>query len=195
MSEKPTARRSLTVSRARADGLTTQGSRRALLYLRVSTKEQAMRAGDPEGYSLPTQREACLRKAESLSADVIEEYLDKDTGTLVDKRPAMQRLLSRVEADRDIDYVIVHKLDRLARNRLDDAHMTMTLELAGATLVSCVEGIDQSPSGRLLHGMLASVNEYYSRNLSDEIKRKTLAKAKGGGTPFLAPIGYLNSRI
>jgi len=63
------------------------------LYLRVSTKEQAMRAGDPEGYSLPTQREACLRKAQSLGAVVVDEYLDKDTGTLVDKRPAMQELL------------------------------------------------------------------------------------------------------
>ena len=48
-----------------------QGSKRALLYLRVSTKEQAMRAGDPEGYSLPTQREACLRKAQSLGALVV----------------------------------------------------------------------------------------------------------------------------
>ena len=171
-----------------------EGSKRALLYLRVSTKEQAMRSGDPEGYSLPTQREACLRKAQSLGADVVEEYLDKDTGTMVDKRPAMQKLLARVAADRNIDFVIVHKLDRLARNRLDDAHMTVTLEAAGATLVSCVEGIDQTPSGRLLHGMLASVNEYYSRNLSDEIKRKTMQKAKNGGTPFLAPIGYLNKQ-
>lgn len=153
-----------------------------------------MRAGDPEGYSLPTQREACLKRARELDADVVDEYLDKDTGTLVDKRPAMQKLLARVAEHRDIDYVIVHKLDRLARNRLDDASMTVTLEAAGATLVSCVEGIDQSPSGRLLHGMLASVNEYYSRNLSDEIKRKTIQKAKDGGTPFLAPIGYLNKQ-
>ena len=60
--------------------------------------------------------------------------------------------------------------------------------------MSCVEGIDQTQSGRLLHGMLASVNEYYSRNLSDEIKRKILQKVKNGGTPFLAPIGYLNKQ-
>lgn len=171
-----------------------QGSKRALLYLRVSTKEQAMRSGDPEGYSLPTQREACLRKAQSLGAIVVEEYLDKDTGTLVDKRSEMQRLLARVEKDRDIDFVIVHKLDRLARNRLDDAMMTLTLETAGAVLVSCVEGIDQTPSGGLLHGILASVNEYYSRNLSDEVKRKTVAKAKNGGTPNRAPLGYLNKQ-
>ncbi len=193
---KPTSPSAATDSRrARSEAhVDEQGPKRALLYLRVSTKEQAMRAGDAEGYSLPTQREACLRTAERLGADVVDEYLDKDTGTMVDKRPAMRDLLTRLSEAQDIDYVIVHKLDRLARNRFDDAQMTLTIEAAGATLVSCVEGIDQSPSGRLLQGMLASVNEYYSRNLSDEIKRKTLSKVKGGGTPHLAPIGYLNKR-
>lgn len=174
------------------DDEATKPRARAAIYVRVSTKEQAMRDGDQDGYSLPTQQEACGRKAASLGADVVQIYLDKDTGTKVDKRPAMQALMARVADERDLDYVIVHKLDRLARNRLDDATLTLTLEMAGATLVSCSEGIDRTPSGRLLHGMLAAVNEYYSGNLSDEIKRKTLAKVKQGGTPTLAPIGYLN---
>jgi hypothetical protein len=38
-------------------------TRHALVYVRVSTKEQAERDGDPEGYSIPAQREACHRKA------------------------------------------------------------------------------------------------------------------------------------
>jgi DNA invertase Pin-like site-specific DNA recombinase len=38
---------------------------------------------------------------------VVDEYIDKDTGTAVDKRPAMQALLSRIERQHDIDYVIV----------------------------------------------------------------------------------------
>ena len=40
----------------------------AVIYLRVSTNEQAERDGDPEGYSIPAQREACRRKASSLGA-------------------------------------------------------------------------------------------------------------------------------
>ncbi len=40
--------------------------------------------------------------------------------------------------------------------------------------------------------MLASVNEYHSRNMSDEIKRKTLQKVMDGGTPSVAPLGYKN---
>jgi site-specific DNA recombinase len=65
------------------------------------------RDGNAEGYSLPTQREACRRQAEQLGAVVVQEYVDKDTGTAVDKRPAMQELLERIERDKDVDFVIV----------------------------------------------------------------------------------------
>ena len=41
---------------------------RAVLYLRVSTKDQAERGGETEGFSLPAQRDACARKASSLGA-------------------------------------------------------------------------------------------------------------------------------
>ena len=39
-------------------------AKRAVSYIRVSTKQQAVRDGNPEGYSLPTQRSYALRKAE-----------------------------------------------------------------------------------------------------------------------------------
>lgn len=165
---------------------------RAVIYARVSTKAQAERDGNPEGYSLPTQRTAGQIRAEMLGATVVDEYVDRNTGTRVDKRPAMQAMIERITRDRDVDFVIVHQLSRFARNRLDDARVTEQLEQAGATLVSCLEGIDQTASGRMMQGVLASVNEYQSRNQSDDIKRKTLQKVKDGGTPTMAPIGYLN---
>jgi DNA invertase Pin-like site-specific DNA recombinase len=162
----------------------TAPRKRAVIYIRVSTKQQAVRDGNPEGYSLPTQREACHRKVEALGAYIVEdgEYIDKDTGTSVDKRPAMQELLARIERQKDIDYVIVFKLDRWARKTREDLVSDFVLETAHCALVSCSENIDRSAAGRLLHSMLASVNEYQSNNMSDDIKRKTLAKVQGGGT-------------
>jgi site-specific DNA recombinase len=172
--------------------MNTTDLKRAVIYIRVSTKQQAVRDGNPEGYSLPTQREACTRKAESLGAIVVEEYVDKDTGTAVDERPAMQRLLARIERDRDLDYVIIHKLDRWARSQREDLVGDFVLELANCALVSCSEPIDRTAAGRLLHGMLASVNEYHSRNMSDEIKRKIILKVQEGGTHGPARLGYKN---
>lgn len=166
--------------------------KRAVSYLRVSTKEQARRDGNPEGYSLPTQRHTVQAKAEALGAMIVHEYLDTDTGTRTDKRPDMQRLLERVRAEGDIDYVIVFKLDRWARNAREDLVNDFILEQAGAELVSCSEPIDRSNAGRMQHIVLAGMNEYHSRNMGDEIKRKTLQKIKDGGSHGCARIGYKN---
>lgn len=166
--------------------------KRAVTYLRVSTKDQARRDGNPEGYSLPTQRQTAGAKAESLGAVVVDEYLDADTGTRTDKRPAMQALLERIRVDRDVDYVIVFKLDRWARNAREDLVNDFILETAGAGLVSCSEPIDRSNAGRMMHTMLAANNEYHSRNSGDEVKRKMLIKIQAGGTHGNARIGYKN---
>ncbi len=101
-------------------------------------------------------------------------------------------MLTRIREQRDVDYVILWKVDRFARNRRDDANMLFEIETSGARLISATENIDQTPAGRLMHGMLASFAEYYSRNLANEVVKGATQKAKRGGTPNVAPLGYLN---
>ncbi len=165
----------------------------AVIYVRVSTKEQAERDGDPEGYSIPAQREACKRKAASLDAAVIEEFVDRGESARTADRPELQRLLDFV-LDNRVTYVIVHKIDRLARNRADDVAINVALKQAGVQLVSVTENIDETPSGILLHGIMSSIAEFYSRNLANEVIKGSVQKAKAGGTPGRAPTGYLNVR-
>ena len=85
--------------------------------------------------------------------------------------------------DDSVTYVIVHKVDRLARNRLDDAQIHLMIQQAGAELVSATENIDETPSGMLLHGIMSSIAEFYSRNLAHEVVKGMEQKAKTGGTP------------
>src|SRR5207248_1990679 len=108
-------------------------------------------------------------------------------------RRGLRALLARL-AEGGVDYVIVHKVERLARNRADDVAIAMQIKSAGAQLVSVTENIDETPTGALLHGIMSSIAEFYSRNLAAEIMKGTTQKAKKGGTPFQAPIGYLNTR-
>src|SRR4051794_34300468 len=110
--------------------------KRAVLYLRVSTDEQAGRDNTPEGYSIPAQRAACQRKAEMMEVSIVGEYVDQGESARSADRPQLQAMLGRLEETRDIDYVIVHKVDRLARNRFDDVTISVQLEQAGASLVS-----------------------------------------------------------
>ena len=166
----------------------------ALIYLRVSTSRQATKGGESEGYSIPAQREACGRKASDLDARVEQEFVDAGASARSADRPGLQSLLSRL---RDgslpaVRYVIVHKLDRLARDRADDVALLLAIRQAGATLVSCSEQIDETPAGMLLHGIMASIAEFYSHNLSTEAKKGIAEKAKRGGTIGYAPTGYVN---
>ena len=68
----------------------------AVIYLRVSTKDQAARGGEAEGFSIPAQRDACLRKAQSLGAVVVEEFVDRGESARSADRPELQRLLHYV---------------------------------------------------------------------------------------------------
>jgi site-specific DNA recombinase len=166
----------------------------AVSYLRVSTKEQAERDGDPEGYSIPAQREANRRKAEALGAVITEEFADRGESARSADRPALKEMLTYLREHAEVRYVIVHKVDRLARNRLDDVEINLAIQKAGVTLVSATENIDETPSGMLLHGIMSTIAEFYSRNLANEVTKGMTQKAKSGGTPGLAPIGYRNVR-
>ncbi len=166
---------------------------RAVLYLRVSTKDQARRNGEAEGYSLPAQRRAAEHKAQAKGATIIEEFVEGGESATTANRPELQRMLAFIENER-VDYVIVHKLDRLIRNRFDDFMITVALDKAGAQLVSCSEHIDKTPAGKFTHGLMALMAEWYSGNLSEEMKVKMLQKVRKGGTIGKAPIGYLNVR-
>jgi DNA invertase Pin-like site-specific DNA recombinase len=165
-----------------------------VIYLRVSSAQQADKDFDREGFSIPAQREACQREAAKLNADVTDEYIDRGESGTTAKRPALQAMLDRLQHG-DIDFVIVHKVDRLARNRADDVEIVMAIRKAGAQVVSVTENIDETPSGLLLHGIMSSIAEFYSRNLAAEVMKGTTQKAKNGGTPFRAPLGYRNQRI
>jgi DNA invertase Pin-like site-specific DNA recombinase len=165
----------------------------AVLYLRVSSIGQVRRAESAEGFSIEAQREGCRRKAAELEATIAGEYIDYAESAKTANRPQLKAMLSRLEAG-DIDYVIVHKLDRLARSRADDVAIVAAIRAAGARLVSVSENIDETPTGGLLHGIMASVAEFYSRNLATEILKGTVQKAKNGGTPKRVPLGYLNVR-
>lgn len=165
----------------------------AITYLRVSTKDQATRNGLEEGLSIPAQREAAQRKAEQLGAVIVKEFIEPGESAKTARRRALQEMLDYIAVNQ-VRYCIINKVDRLARNRLDDAIIHSTLRGSNITLVSVTENIDESPSGMLMHGILASMAEFYSLNLAQEVLKGMTQKASIGGTPTKAPLGYLNVR-
>ena len=108
-----------TTARTKPLNIPGEGRVTAVTYQRVSTKEQATTGGRDEGFSIPAQREANRRKAETLGAQVVAEFVDAGESARSTKRPELQRMLDYITTHQ-VTYCIVHKVDRLARNRLDD---------------------------------------------------------------------------
>lgn len=169
--------------------------KRAVIYIRVSTSKQADTDFDPDGLSLPAQRDACLRKAAELGAEVVDEYMDRGESAKTADRPQFQAMIRRITEDRDVDFVILDKINRFARNRRDDANVLFELRKAGAALISVKENIDDTPAGKLMHGILATLAEFESANNGTEALKGMTQKARVGGTPGRAPIGYKNVRL
>jgi DNA invertase Pin-like site-specific DNA recombinase len=169
--------------------------KRAVIYLRVSSQSQVNTDYNPEGISIPAQRESCIRKAAQMGAEIIDEYVEPGlSGTRMDRRPSFQQMLERIKRDRDVDYVIVYKLSRMNRNRVDDALVLMEMRKFQVILVSATESIDETPVGQLMHGILAAFNEFRSAEDGADISYKMAEKARHGGTLGRAPLGYLNAR-
>jgi site-specific DNA recombinase len=170
--------------------------KRAVIYLRVSSAGQVNTDYDPEGLSIPAQRQACTRYAERMGAVVVREYVEPGVsgGSLL-KRPAFRRMIDEIGEQRDVDLVIVWSVSRWARNQEDHWVARGLVTKAGAKLLSVKEPIgEESSHGILLEGVMAAAAAARRIEISEEVKRGIKRKIEVGGTSGLAPIGYLNVR-
>jgi site-specific DNA recombinase len=107
------------------------------------------------------------------------------------KRPAMQRLLKRVE-EGAIDGVIVYKLDRLTRNSRDFHYLLELFENHNVAFISATESIDtKSPQGRLMTAIMVQFAQYDREMDQERSKDFHLARAKKGlWCGGISPLGY-----
>jgi len=158
------------------------------IYIRVSHK---FRQADM--YGLDAQKRACLDYADKQGWSVYRVYEDTISAKS-DERPAFQRMIADA-ASVGFDLVLVHKLDRFARNRIDSALYKERLRNLGVDVVSATEHFDRdAPSGFLMEGFLELIAEFYRYNLRQETIKGMREKTIQGGWPRSAPIGYKNVR-
>lgn len=112
----------------------------------MSSTEQA------DGYSIPAQREACLRLISEKGWTLAEEFCDSGESARTADRPAFQELLTALAAG-TIDVLVVHKLDRLARNLEDHVTVRANLRKLDVRLVSVTESFEENASGQLVEGI------------------------------------------
>ncbi|WP_299602547.1 recombinase family protein [uncultured Tateyamaria sp.] len=153
-------------------------------YVRVSTLKQG------EGASLEAQKDAIMGFASHNNLQVVEWFEEQETARKKG-RPVFDRMTRDLQAGK-AQGVIVHRLDRTARNFGDWATIS---ELAdqGVKVFCAGDNIDfDSRSGRLMADIQMVLATDYSRNLSIEVKKGQSQRLKQGYWPWRAPLGYID---
>lgn len=151
----------------------------------MSTPRQGER-----GVSLPEQREAIERYAHFKNLSICRWFEGRETASKVG-RPVFNQMLALLKKGQ-AKGVIIHKIDRSARNLTDWAEIRQLME-GGIEVHFAVESLDlTSSSGLLSADLQAAVSIYYSRNLREEVKKGFYGRLKQGYYPMPAPLGYLD---
>lgn len=137
-----------------------------LLYARVSTDKQAQK-----DLSIPAQIEAMKDYAKKNNWKVVGHFIDEGESARTANRPELKNLIQHCKENKGVNIILVHKIDRLARNLIDYATIKAILKQKGIKLVSVSEPFDDNPVGHLLENIIASISEWYSANLGEEIKK------------------------
>lgn len=170
---------------------------KAVLYLRVSSKKQMDTAVDidPDGNSIATQREVSTRKANSLGTTVVHEFVEPGvSASTIEKRQAFQDMLSYLNENPDVRYVIVYARSRAFRNYIDAAITKRLLDKLNVKLVSAREDFGDGVYADMMEAVTDIFNDVQNKLSGEDIRIKLQHKAINGGTIGRARVGYLNTR-
>ena len=155
----------------------------AVIYARYSSHSQTEQ-------SIEGQLAAAHAYAKGHGYTVVREYCDRAQTGRNDNRDAFQRMLSDTDKHQ-FDVIITWKVDRIGRNREDIAFNKHRCKKNGVRIEYVAENLPDSAESVILESVLEGMAEYYSLQLSTNIRRGQLESAKKlqcvGGT---RPLGY-----
>lgn len=160
----------------------------AVIYIRVSTKEQT------ENLSLSTQLKACEEYCERQGFEVLARFREEGESAKTADRTELQKLLHFCRTNKGrVQFVVVFNLTRFAREKYDHFALRAHLKSLGISLRSATEPIDDTSTGKLMEGVLAAFAQFDNDVRSERTRGGMKAALELGRWMFLAPLGYLNA--
>jgi DNA invertase Pin-like site-specific DNA recombinase len=141
----------------------------AVIYARYSSSGQREE-------SIVGQLRDCHAYADRKGFKIVKEYTDEAMTGTNDRRPAFQKMIR--DADRGIfQVVIVWKFDRFARDRADSAMYKKKLRSKGVRVLSAMEDVGEGAASSVTESIFEGIAEWYSRNLSENVRRGNMDSA------------------
>ena len=166
-----------------------QAKRIGAAYIRVSTNDQMELS--PE-----SQLKEIIKFAGDHDIMVPEEFIFMEkagrSGKRAGNRPEFQRMIATAKmVPRPFAVILVWKFSRFARNQDESTfYKGMLRKKLGIDILSVSEPVLDGMYGRLIELIIEWQDEFYSYNLSAEVRRGMEQKALGGGYQSALPLGY-----
>lgn len=157
-------------------------------YIRVSTEDQTE-------FSPDSQLKAIRKYAKEHDMILPEEFIFADegiSGRKTDKRVQFQRMIGTAKLKpKPFDVILLWKFSRFARNREDSiVYKSMLRKQCGIEVISISEQLSEDKTSILIEALIEAMDEYYSLNLAEEVRRGMSEKFSRGGVVSQPPFGY-----
>lgn len=154
----------------------------AIIYARYSSHNQ-------RDVSIEQQIEACRKHAAELGLTITDTYEDRAISGRTDNRPAFQRMMRDAE-DGKFQYVLAWKSNRMGRNMMQAMVNESRLMDCGVKVFYAEEDFDDSAAGRFALRSMMNVNQFYSDNLAEDVRRGLMNNASKCMANGRQPLGY-----
>ena len=160
----------------------------AAAYIRVSTEDQVE-------YSPDSQLKAIRDYARKNDMILPEEFIFVDegiSGRKAAKRPEFMKMIGTAKIKpKQFDVILLWKFSRFARNREDSiVYKSMLRKQCGIEVISISEQLGEDKTSILIEALIEAMDEYYSINLAEEVRRGLTEKAQRGEVVSTPPFGY-----
>ena len=171
-----------------AKGVQLKTSGKAVIYTRVSTKEQA-----DNNSSLNTQKKYCEEFAKRKGFEIVEYFGGTYESAKSDERKEFQRMLSYVKKNKSIACIIVYSYDRFSRTGANGAYISDQLKKQGIITLSATQEVDATTNSgtfqQNLYFLFSQFDNEIRRDKSVTGMREKLRRGYWIGT---VPFGYSN---
>ncbi len=163
----------------------------AALYARVSSDRQDV------DLSVAAQMRALRDYARENGYVVAREYVDEAESGRVADRPRFKEMIDTASsANAPFREILVWKFSRFTRKREHAVAFKAQLRRKGVRVVSITEQAEDSATGRLLEGIIETLDEYYSENLAQEVVRGMReAASRGFWVGSRTPYGFNRIKV
>lgn len=166
----------------------TNNRKKAIIYTRVSTKEQA-----DNNTSLTTQKKYCEEYAVKNGFEVVEYFGGTYESAKTDERKEFQRMIKYARQNSTIGYILIYSYDRFSRSGANASYIADELNKQGITLIAVTQKVDTSNAGgKMQQDFFFLLSRFDNEMRRDKTKTGMMELLRKGYWLWTPPRGYKN---